>query len=125
MLRASSIFKTFILKGKALASGIKTSGPQRLTFAPNLCKACNEDLATLLCFTSPIILTFKPSKLPNSFLMVIKSKSACVGCSLIPAPALIKDVVLILSAISESKYSSDERTIAIPTPIDSKVLIVS
>jgi len=47
--------------------------------------------ATRLCAMSPTIAIFKPAIFPFFSLIVIMSRSAWVGCSCAPSPALIID----------------------------------
>ena len=67
---------------------MSTGGAQTTTFAPNFVSPQILERATRECAMSPTITTFKPEILPIFSFRVKISKSAWVGCSCQPSPAL-------------------------------------
>ena len=72
-----------------MPSGIMVGGPETVTLAPILVSPMILERATRLWAISPIIATFNPSIRPFRCRIVNISSRACVGCSLIPSPALM------------------------------------
>src|SRR5579885_1043257 len=72
----------------SISHGSSVAGPHRTTCTPNLESRKMLERATRLCAISPIIAMRKPSSVPSRSRMVRASRSACVGCSCVPSPAL-------------------------------------
>ena len=68
---------------------MSVGGPTSVTWAPILHSPTVSDRATLECKTSPTMVTLRPSMRPYLSRMVYMSRSAWVGCSCVPSPALI------------------------------------
>src|SRR5438552_8000610 len=69
--------------------GSSVGGPQTVTLAPIRVRRKTFDRATRECAMSPAMTTFSPSIRPNRSRIVKASRSACVGCSWAPSPALM------------------------------------
>ena len=105
-------------------------GPGTATCVVN---RCTFDRATLLCRTSPTIVTCRPSRGPNRSRRVAASSNAWVGCSCVPSPALTIDVWVPVDAASRSAHTAIRwaepdagcRTITQSAPIADSVSEVS
>ncbi|SKZ42351.1 Uncharacterised protein [Mycobacteroides abscessus subsp. abscessus] len=70
-------------------TGSNVGGATSTTSAPSVESRCAFDRATRECSTSPTRAIRRPSMLPSRWRSVSASRSACVGCSWVPSPALI------------------------------------
>jgi hypothetical protein len=71
-----------------MPTGSIVAGPQRVTFAPSVVRACTFERATRLWVMSPIMETFRPSTVSTCSVIVSTSRRACVGWACAPSPAL-------------------------------------
>src|SRR5437762_9806838 len=76
---------------EANSGGASVPGPASETRAPSVVRRCAFERATREWSMSPSIATFRFLKLPFCCRMVSASRSACVGCSCAPSPALTTD----------------------------------
>src|SRR5215210_7356885 len=72
----------------ANSGGASVPGPATVTEAPSVVRRCASERATREWRMSPRMATRSPLKLPLRCLIVSASRSACVGCSCAPSPAL-------------------------------------
>src|SRR6185436_11237894 len=110
--------------GASRPCGTRVEGPTSVTSLPSLRSAQRFERATRLCMMSPTSATRSPLILPSRCRMVNRSRSACVGCSLVPSPALMT----ALSTSRERKAGAPDAPCRIAvkaTPIDSIVRAVS
>jgi len=72
----------------SISTGSIVSGPQSVTAAPRVVRACTLERATRLWVMSPMMETFRPSNESTCVRIVSTSSSAWVGWAWAPSPAL-------------------------------------
>ena len=85
--RASSTRQVQVTPIFSTSRGVRVLGPAIRTLAPDLTSPQMLERATRLCFTSPMMATVRPSRVPFTRRMVNMSSSPWVGCSCWPSPA--------------------------------------
>src|SRR5215831_15580354 len=84
---ASSSRRATLTPSSSTPGGISVGGPATVTLMPILRIPAMLERATRLWAMSPTIATESPSRWPRFSRIVIRSRSAWVGCSCIPSPA--------------------------------------
>src|SRR5215470_10978247 len=84
---ASSRRRATLTPSSSTPGGIRVGGPATVTLMPILRIPAMLERATRLWAMSPTIATESPSRWPRFSRIVIRSRSAWVGCSCIPSPA--------------------------------------
>ena len=107
-----------------MSPGMSVGGPQKTTSAPRVFSPQALERATRLNRMSPTMATRSPLISPKRWRMVNMSRSACVGCSCAPSPAL-RTMAWVFFARKAGTPAPEWRTTTRSIFIDSMLWTVS